>query len=378
MSLNDGTIMEIEGHKALIPISVTDTTGNPLRPNDSLPLAGPKVRAQLFKDITKIADQIGATLPNLHRLLPPSLWVESGTNSRHVDAKAQRISDSHYVRIVVKGVGVMWGFCKHWMWGVVESFLASEGYVSTPEGQHDVLKRIHNIIDKNGTDRDPAGRLAYLYLVGKAKSLLKNRWLWRPIATLPRPLLPKKELTVAARATTTFLRLIAEEVPGNFMVHSVNQVAEWFHWLPSIQFTWLGWHELDRKDQFNHVPPSKVQEHRTASSAWLAKKRRWRMTEVCWSIHRDSKKLDRARRGASGKFWYIDHQQLSEKINFKLQNNNYVLAAGKFWQRTGCIPMGGPFLAQAADLHCQWGVYTCRGKFRDLGDLRISDAGFVY
>ena len=40
--------------------------------------------------------------------------------------------------------------------------------------------------------------------------------------------------------------------------------------------------------------------------------------------------------------------------------------------------MGGSFSAQAADLHCQGGVYTCRGKFRDLGDLTISDAGFVY
>ena len=94
--------------------------------------------------------------------------------------------------------------------------------------------------------------------------------------------------------------------------------------------------------------------------------------------HRDSKKLDRAGRGASGKFWYIDHQQLSEKINFELQNNNYVLAAGKVWQRTGCIPMGGSFSAEATDLHCQWGVYTFTGKFRDLGDPRISDAGFVY
>ena len=264
--------MEIEGHKALIPITVTDTTRNPLRPNDSLPLKGAKVRAQLLKDITKIADQIGATLPNLHHMPTPSLWVESVTNSRHADAQAQRISDSHYVRIVDKGVGVMWGFCKHWMWGVVESFLTSAGYVSMPEGQTNVMQRIHNIIDKNGRDKDLAGRLAYLYVIGKAKSLLKNRWLWRPIAALPRPLLPKKELIVAARATTTFLRLLADEVPGNFMVHSVNQVAEWFHWLPSIQCMWLA--ELDCKDQFNHVPPSKVQEHLRASSAWLAKRRR--------------------------------------------------------------------------------------------------------
>ena len=160
---------------------------------------------------------------------------------------------------------------------------------------------------------------------------------------------------MAAQATTTFFRLLADEVLGNFMVHSVNQVAEWFHWLPSIQCTWII--ELDFKDQLNHVPPSQVQEHLIASSAWPAKRHHQRMTDFCWSIHRDSKKLDRAGRGASGKFWYIDHRQLSDKIKLEVQNNNYALAAGKFWQRTGCIPMGGSFSAQVADLHCQ-GAFT--------------------
>ena len=48
------------------------------------------------------------------------------------------------------------------------------------------------------------------------------------------------------------------------------------------------------------------------------------------------------------------------------------------WQRIGCLPMGGSFSAQAADLHCEWGVYTNGAQFRDLGDLQITDAGFIY
>ena len=91
VSLNDGTIMEIEGHKALIPISVTDTTGNPLRPNDSLPLKGPKVRAQLLKDITKIVDHIGATLPTSTVCSPrPYGWNQELT----VDTSTHRHSAS--------------------------------------------------------------------------------------------------------------------------------------------------------------------------------------------------------------------------------------------------------------------------------------------
>ena len=40
--------------------------------------------------------------------------------------------------------------------------------------------------------------------------------------------------------------------------------------------------------------------------------------------------------------------------------------------------MGGPFSAQAADLHCVWTAYQHRGLFRQLGDLKVSESGFVY
>ena len=59
--------------------------------------------------------------------------------------------------------------------------------------------------------------------------LVKAQWLWRPIAALPQPLLPKQVLKIAAPATTALLRLLAEEIGGTFMFHSVNRVADWFH-----------------------------------------------------------------------------------------------------------------------------------------------------
>ena len=40
--------------------------------------------------------------------------------------------------------------------------------------------------------------------------------------------------------------------------------------------------------------------------------------------------------------------------------------------------MGGSFSAQSADLHCQWGVYQHRNLFRGLGELRVTDSGFIY
>ena len=137
--------------------------------------------------------------------------------------------------------------------------------------------------------------MAVLYLIRKAKSPVKQMWLWRPVAALPQPILPKRDLKVAARATTTMLRFLAEEIPGHFMVHSVNSVNSRFHSLKAMGCSYIT--ELDCKDQFNHVPPQKVLSHFEKSTAGLAKRHRWRMEENTWSVHKDTKRLDTAGRG---------------------------------------------------------------------------------
>ena len=377
----DGTKLGVDGLLVLVRVKFPLSDRSLARPNDPLPLPGGKVRSQLIKDLVAVAEQISAELPDVHRMLPHSLWSEIGATLREARSTAQRICESQYVHIVDKGVEVMWGFRKHWMWGVLEEFLKKEGYIKCTDTSETVAATVRIAIHANGWDDNPDGRLATLYLIGKAKSLLKAQWLWRPIAALPQPLLHKRDLKVAARATTALLQLLAEEIPGNFMVHSVNRVADWFYWLDGIQCTYLV--ELDCKDQFNHVPPSQVASHLTQSTDWVAKRRRWRSQEIVWSIHRESKRLDRAGQANSGKFWFLTNDELIKKVKFELRHNNYVQSTGSIrgiyiWRRTGCIPMGGSFSAQSADLHCQWQVYKHRGKFRDLGQLRISDSGFVY
>ena len=117
--------------------------------------------------------------------------------------------------------------------------LRKEGYIKCTDGPETVTATVRKAIQANGWEDNPDGCLATLYLIGKAKSLLKAQWLWRPIAALPQPLL-KRDLKVAARATTALLRLLAEGIPGNSMVHSVNRVADWFiGWTVSDVHTWL-------------------------------------------------------------------------------------------------------------------------------------------
>ena len=61
-----------------------------------------------------------------------------------------------------------------------------------------------------------------------------------------------------------------------------------------------------------------------------------------------------------------------------MEHNNVVRAAGELWCRQGCIPMGGSFSTQAADLHSLWSVYTSRRLFYTLGQLCMSPEGFPF
>ena len=323
-----------------------------------------------------MADQIGASLPLLELMLPDSLWPEIGHKLTQVRKFAKSVYESHYVRIVDKGVGVLWAFCRHWVWGVIQQFLKSEGYTPSPKTLPQAMAFVSAELDARGWDRNTAGQLPLLYLLGKFKSLAKGKWLWRGITSLPQPVLPKKSLRIAARANTAFLRLLCQEVPRCFLAQSISEVSQWFHWLDTINARFIT--EVDCKVQFNNICPTDIESHLTAASKWLAKRRKWRMTDIECSIHKDSKMLDRAGRAKATKFWYITHAQMSDTITFEMHCNNFITAVGGLWCRHGCIPMGGSFSAQAADLHSLWQVYSNHHLLRRLGSLTVSEAGFPY
>ena len=175
---------------------------------------------------------------------------------------------------------------------------------------------------------------------------------------------------------TRFLRYLGDEIPCNILLHSVRDVSRWYASLDEIGVTHIS--EIDRKDQFNKIPPTTVLSHIDAASAWLTKRRRWRAKEIVWSIHKDHKQLDRAGQGASGKFWYMTHEDPCAVLKFEMSKNTYVQANGKVWGRGHCIPMGGSFSAQSADLHSCWGLYQARRFLRSLGSLHFTSAGFPY
>ena len=123
----------------------------------------------------------------------------------------------------------MWTFCRHWVWGVLESFLQEEGYEESPLSPSRAAASIHHDLLHCGWESSVARQLAILYLIGKAKSIAKGSWLCRGITALPQPFLPKKTLKIASRANTTFLRQLGTEVPSNFLSESINELVPWYH-----------------------------------------------------------------------------------------------------------------------------------------------------
>ena len=86
--------------------------------------------------------------------------------------------------------------------------------------------------------------------------------------------------------------------------------------------------------------------------------------------------LDRAGKATVAGFKYITHQQLTAIVRHELSKSNVCWAAGTVWVRTNCIPMGGPFSAQGANIHSVQRVYQHRGLFRQPGALTVSPEGF--
>ena len=323
--------------------------------------------------LNRFASQVGGTVPNLDTMLPRDLFGERGALLHKVRSTVEELSEHMYVRIVDKGAGVLWAFCKHWLWKQTEQFLVKEQYSTCAETPDAVRQATAALICERGWNANPRARMCVLYIIGKAKSLLKGQWLWRPIAAYPEPQIRKLDLRTAARAFTCFLKHLIQEVPNSFQVLRVNDVASWVTWAGKQRLTHIT--ELDCKEQFNKIKPSWIDEHLKEGIAFIAKRRRWRMSEVTWSVHHTAPALDRPGLGTSKSFRYILHQVLSEYVRFELQRNNKCWAVGKLWSRDLCIPMGGSFSAQSADLHSVWGAYT--GRQERLGALTISPEGYV-
>ena len=311
----------------------------------------------------------------LSSLLPPSIFPNDGSLRCRVQQLAKQVSQHAVVRIVDKGPGLLWGFCRAWAWDALQEFMVKQGYTRESDAHLDILKCFQSQASVKKWPVNAKARLALLYLIGKAKSRARIEILWRPIAAASSPIVAQSRLRIAARAFTCFIRTLVDELPAAFLVLNLNDMGAWVKQLATWEPACIG--EADCKDQFNHVPPALVVQHLREASAWLKARRRWRATTLGWSIHKDNSRLDRAGPAKKGTFHFVSMEDLLDLVEFSLLHDNVVLASGEPWRRGGAIPMGGSFSAQSADLHCVWMCKKLVARLRQLGDLSVTDSGIL-
>ena len=287
---------------------------------------------------------------------------------------AESLSAVACIRSADKAQTMLFAFCRQWVWDQTIAFLEKEKYsAQSLDNTDQILSSLHRIIRQNKWPANPSHCVPLLYLLGKAKSLLKGTILWRPIAAIVQPQIQRFYLRNAARAFTLFLRLLVEEITASFLVLRICDLQPWVHGLSDWGCTLIA--ECDCSGQFNNVTPLSVMQDMSAAIKWLAAKRRWNAKEVVWSIHRDNKHLDRAGVGTTSRFFHMTHTDLENLVYFSLLTDTYTQASGRLWSRTGAIPTGGPFSAQSADLRSVWGAKTRVDLMRRLGQLTFSPRG---
>ena len=261
-----------DGHLCILPVSLT-FNGQTLSSKDPLPLSGASCRDTFIKDLENLARLLNVPLPNLECLLPRAIFSTSNDMLQYVQGIASQLSEVAIVRIVDKCPGVMWAFCRKWLWEQTSSFLIGEKYTVTVDDRSRILEGLHESVSRKGWLCGDRARLALLYLIGKGESLHMPLISWRPICANCAPVVPRWRLRIAVRAFTCFLKFLSKAVTGSFLHLSIQEVAGWLEDLNSWGCTVIG--EADCKDQFNRILPSDMLKHFDEATKWLRNECQW-------------------------------------------------------------------------------------------------------
>ena len=147
--------------------------------------------------------------------------------------------------------------CHQWVWDATIEFLSNKGYTHQPlTHTQRIHKSLKHIVKKNSWPANPSSLLPLLYLIGKAKSLVKCSILWRPIAAVVEPQIECFCLRMAARAFTLLLRTLISEIPGCGLVLRISDMNDWFHGLSEWECQVIA--EAICLGQFNNIKPQDV------------------------------------------------------------------------------------------------------------------------
>ena len=328
---------------------------------------GLKSRQMLLDSLNSLAEKMSVPLPDWSTAVPAHFFQEDGALLSQTQALIKQLCIVAYVRIVDKHASALWGFCKQWASDAHVQFAATEGYKKSASTAEAVTRHLRQrVLDEHWQPGSPS-RIALMYLLGTAKSTGKAAILWRPIAAASRPFISRHPLRVAACAFACFLHLLVDTITASILVLNVSDISAWMQHLHEWGAELVG--EANCKEQFNRINPSTTVRELTEASEYPRKAKRWGSRDLWWSVHRDSKKLDRAGKASSSAFWHLSHRALTRLVQFSLIEDNHVCSAGALWCREDAIPMGGSFSAQCADLHSVWGLFKHVSLLKQFGTL---------
>ena len=287
-----GPLTIYDGHLAMLPLQLQHQDLH-LKSKDPLPIRGPEARAAAIKECTTLARLLNVPMNEKWDIsLPKAIFLDTGELLNWVQHIAHQVSEVAVARVVDKFPRALWGFCRRWMWEQLQEFLHKERYQRLSSSAKQILQGLNQLLTRKGWCASGDARVALLYLIGKGKSLRLPAITWRRICAVARPVIPRYRLCLAVRAFSCFLRVLTSEITGCFHHHNVHSFASWYTWLDSWSCTHVT--EADCKDEFNNVDPALVVKYLKESTEWLKPKRQWRSTQMCWSIHKTDKAMDRS------------------------------------------------------------------------------------
>ena len=116
------------------------------------------------------------------------------------------MSQDFVVRIVDKGAGQLWDFCRQWAWDATGRFLEEGGYESVQQEVSSYMAEAVSNAKTLGCPVNPKAKITHMYLIGKVKSVWAGKgWLWRPIAAAPEPVIAKSKLNKPPQSFRTRL-----------------------------------------------------------------------------------------------------------------------------------------------------------------------------
>ena len=147
-----GTVGRIRGHFFLLPVALLHN-GVTLCSTDPLPLPSNKCHQAALSSLRKLAKTLDVpplSHAYLQKHLPATWFTESGELRQRVRQVTAALAPHAVTRVVDKGPGTLWGFCRAWAWDELQHFMNQQGYTQESQTAESIFRDIQDLANGRG------------------------------------------------------------------------------------------------------------------------------------------------------------------------------------------------------------------------------------